>query len=324
MARDDHNGAIGEGLQKALACCPRGSCIDAKAAVELWLGALKRRMHNIATQDHGCPRRSRNDAHVAWCVSRPGLDPYAVVEGIVAGHQLRLTTLHDWQQAVLIVRIGSVPCAQFGLLPVLPFLPRKQIAGIGERRHPPPVEEPSVPTDVIGMQMRAQYIVDVFGRKACGSKVGEIGPILSVIAWLLWALLVIARAGVDQDDRVRRSYQRAVKGKDDQAAGRVHQRRLKPAPVPFDDIGRYVWMNDGRLEECGLKLEHARNFYLTYAPTVSRAARRRQSTLPFMRITLLPVTGRHNLMTQLRPAFMSAIGPKRTCQSCHPMSAFGG
>src|SRR5262249_43801973 len=114
-----------------------------------------------------------------------------------------------------------------------------------------PVEEPSVPTDVIGMQMRAQYIVDVVRRKAGGSKVGEIGPILSVIAWLLWALLVIARAGVDQDDRVRRSYQRAVKGKDDQAAGRVHQRRLKPAPVPFDDLGRYVWMNDGRLEECG-------------------------------------------------------------------------
>src|SRR5262249_45813507 len=99
---------------------------------------------------------------------------------------------------------------------------------------------------------------------------------------------------------------------------------LKPAPLLSADFGRYVWMNDGRLEECGLKLEHARNFYLTYAPTVYRAARRRQSTLPFMRITLLPVTGRHNLMTQLRPAFMSAIGPKRTSLVAPHMSAFGG
>src|SRR5262249_30589527 len=148
MAGDDHDGAIGEGLQKAPACCARSLRIDAKAAVELRLGALKRRMHDIAAQEHGCPRWSGNDADVGWRVSGPWLDPYAVVEGIVAGHQLRLTTLHDRQQAVLIVWIGSVSGAQFGVLPVLPFLPRKQVAGVGKRRHPPAVEEPSVPTDV--------------------------------------------------------------------------------------------------------------------------------------------------------------------------------
>src|SRR5262249_43364298 len=155
-----------------------------------------------------------------------------------------------WQQAVLIVRIGSVSGAQFGMLPVLPFLSRKQIAGIGERRHPPAVDKPSVPTDMIGVQMCAQHVVDIFGRKTCGREVGEIGPILSMIARLLWAFLVITRAGIDQDGRVWRLYHRAVEGKDDQAAGRVHNRRLKPAPVSFDYLGRYVWMNDGRLEEC--------------------------------------------------------------------------
>src|SRR5262245_58944699 len=119
---------------------------------------------------------------MAWRVSRPRLDPDAVVEGIVTGHQLGLTTLHDWQQAVLKIRIGSVMSAQFGLLPVLPFLPREEIASIGERRHPPAVEEPSVPSDVVGVQMRAQHIVDVLGRNTRSGKVGEIGPILSMIA----------------------------------------------------------------------------------------------------------------------------------------------
>src|SRR6266852_4294759 len=70
-------------------------------------------------------------------------------KGIVTGYQLRLTTLHDRQQAVLIVRIGGVFGPQFGHPPVLPFLPREQVAGIGECRHPPAVEELRVPTDVI-------------------------------------------------------------------------------------------------------------------------------------------------------------------------------
>jgi len=50
---------------------------------------------------------------------------------------------------------------------------------------------------MVGMQMRAQHIVDVLGCKARGGKVGEIGPILSMVALLVRALLVVARAGVD-------------------------------------------------------------------------------------------------------------------------------
>ena len=48
MTGDDHDRAIGKGLQKASACYPRSLCIDAKAAVELRLCALKRRVHDIA------------------------------------------------------------------------------------------------------------------------------------------------------------------------------------------------------------------------------------------------------------------------------------
>jgi hypothetical protein len=56
MSGDDHDRTIREGLQKALACCPRSLRIDAKAAVELRLGALKSRMHDIAAQDDGSLR----------------------------------------------------------------------------------------------------------------------------------------------------------------------------------------------------------------------------------------------------------------------------
>src|SRR5262245_19558055 len=177
-------------------------------------------MHDVATKDYGALRRSHNDAHVAWRVSGPRLDPYAVIEGIVAGHQLRSTALHDWQQAVLVIRIGRVSCAQFGAFPVFPILPCKQIAGVGKCRHPSATDEPRVPADMVSMEMRAQHIVDVLGRKARGGKVGEIGPILSMVALLVWALIVVARAGVDQDGRTSRPYHRAVKRKDHQAAFR--------------------------------------------------------------------------------------------------------
>jgi hypothetical protein len=50
---------------------------------------------------------------------------------------------HDWQQPVLVIWIGRVSGAQFGALPLLPFLPRKQIAGIGKRRHPSAIDEPT-------------------------------------------------------------------------------------------------------------------------------------------------------------------------------------
>ena len=83
-----------------------------------------------------------------------------------------------------------------------------------------------------------------------------------MVALLVQALLVVAGAGVDQDGRAWRPYHRAVKRKDLQPAVRVQQPRLKPKPVPFDDLGCYVWMNDGRLEERGLELQHARDFYV--------------------------------------------------------------
>ena len=85
MSGHDHDWAIGEGLEEAPPCRSRRLRVDAEAAVELRLGALQRRVHDVATQDHGCSLRAHHDADVAGCMPRPRLDPYTVVEGVVRG-----------------------------------------------------------------------------------------------------------------------------------------------------------------------------------------------------------------------------------------------
>src|SRR5262245_51786014 len=95
VSGNNHDRGVGEGLEET---APSSSCclhIDAEAAVELRLGALQRRMHDIATQDHGCSLRAHHDADVAGCVPRPGLDPYAVVECVVRRDELGLATVPD-------------------------------------------------------------------------------------------------------------------------------------------------------------------------------------------------------------------------------------
>src|SRR5712671_2596961 len=95
MSGDDHDWAIDEGLKEAPPCRSRRLCADAETAVELRLGALQRRMHDIATQDHACSLRAHHDTDVTGCMPRPRLDPYAVVEGVGRSDQLGLATVHD-------------------------------------------------------------------------------------------------------------------------------------------------------------------------------------------------------------------------------------
>ena len=95
MSGHDHDRAIGEGLDEAPPCRSRRFRVNAEAAVELRLGALQRRVHEIATQDHGCSLRAHHDADVAGCMPRPRLDPYTVVEGVIRGDELGLATVHD-------------------------------------------------------------------------------------------------------------------------------------------------------------------------------------------------------------------------------------
>src|SRR5215469_8866832 len=192
VSRNKHDGGIGEGLEETAPGCSRRLPIDTKTAVELWLRALQRRMHDVATQDHGGALALHHNTHVSGRVSWPRLNPDVVVEGIVRSDQLGSTTFHYRQQAVFIVGIGSVFGSQFSYPPVLPFLAGEEVPGIRERRRPSAVDEARVPTDVVGMEMRAQHIVDVFRSETGGGEVREIGPVFPIIAQLVRTLLVVA------------------------------------------------------------------------------------------------------------------------------------
>ena len=221
VSRNEHDRGIGEGLEETATGRSRRLHVDTKAAVELWLRALQRRMHDVATQDHGGALASNHNTHVTGRVSWPRLNPYVVVEGIVRSDQFGLTTFHDRQQAIFIVGIGGVFGSQSGNLPVLPLLTGEEVTGIRERRHPSAVEQARVPTDVIGMEMRAQHVVDVFGCETGGGEIREIGPIFPMIAQLVRAFLVVPRASVDKDGRAPGLNNNAVKGEDELPGGLV-------------------------------------------------------------------------------------------------------
>src|SRR6516165_1292510 len=222
VSRNEHDGGLGEGLEETAPGCSRRLPIDTKAAVDLWLRALQRRMHGVATQDHGGALALHHNTHVTGRVSWPRLNPDVVVEGVIRSDQLGLTTFHDRQQAVFIVGIGGVFGSQFSYPPVLPFLTGEEVPGIRERRRPSAVDEARVPTDVVGMEMRAQHIVDVFGSETGGGETREIGPIFPMIAQLVRAFLVVPRASIDKDGSALALNNNAVKGEDELAAGRVH------------------------------------------------------------------------------------------------------
>ena len=103
MSGNDHGRAIGERFEEAPPCRSRRFWVDAKAAVELRLGALQRCVHDVAVQDHGCLPRANDNTDMTGGVPRPRVDAHVVVKGVVGVDQFRLATLHHWQQAVLII-----------------------------------------------------------------------------------------------------------------------------------------------------------------------------------------------------------------------------
>ena len=68
MSGDDHHWTIGEGLEESPACRARQYRVYAEAAVELGFGALQRRVHDIAAQDHGaCGDRATTQTWPGVC-----------------------------------------------------------------------------------------------------------------------------------------------------------------------------------------------------------------------------------------------------------------
>ena len=83
-------------------------------------------------------------------------------------------------------------------LPVLELRRGEDVAGVGEGRYPPAVDERGVPPDVVDMEVRADDGVDGVGGEAGGGEVGQEGE-LEVVPARVGPRLVVADAGVDGD-----------------------------------------------------------------------------------------------------------------------------
>ena len=162
--------------------------------------------------DHDVPRR----------VAGGAFEPQSVLERVVIIDQHRLPGLHDRQHAVLEgAAVRRVLAAPVHLLPMREFPAGHYVARIGESRDPTPIVEPSVPADMVPVQMRAHHVVDILGLDSDACEIGEIRCVHPMKLGPRRALLVVAEAGVDQD-RVLPSFDdESMKAEDEPAARRI-------------------------------------------------------------------------------------------------------
>ncbi len=110
------------------------------------------------------------------------------------------------------------------------------VARLGEGRHPAPVFQPGVPADMIAVQVRAHYVIDVADREPDSSE-----PVLETVAVHhvperpRRPLLMIADAGIDQDIVVRRLDHEALDAKHE-LVGCVDEGRLQPRAVVVEQL----------------------------------------------------------------------------------------
>jgi len=149
----------------------------------------------------GCPE---ND--VAGSVPGCRENGKVVIDRVVPINQLGLTGFDNGQHAVpeSIAPLQTRICNRIGAgIAELSLDFREEILRVGEGRHPAAIDQLCVPSDVITMQMGAQYNVNLVRSHAGGAQSVQIGRIELVKARQSWSVLVVACAAVQQDRMVR-------------------------------------------------------------------------------------------------------------------------
>jgi hypothetical protein len=170
--------------------------------------------------------------------------------------QVRLSGLEDRQDAVGDVIAGARERCRFRRAPIVPFPLRNQVTCVGKGRHPLAIIQPSIPADVIDVQMRAQDHVDVLGRRAERSQSLEPRPAAAVKV-RAGTLLVVAAAGVDQDGEAVLPNQEALDGDDQEPARRILKARHEPGAVCIEMGLRAIAKNLERRQQRTLGLDNA-------------------------------------------------------------------
>ncbi len=120
-------------------------------------------------------------------------------------------------------------------MPMRVLMLAHDITRIGKGRHPSPVDQPCVPSDMVGMQMRAEHDVDVLRLQRQSRQFTKIGRIKHMPGWHGLPLLVVSAAGIDQNVVTRGLHHVTVKAQEHDLRRWIDELRPQPATA----IGQY-------------------------------------------------------------------------------------
>src|SRR5215470_9014731 len=212
----------------------------------LGLQTLDRRVDQVAGDHRLGASGGHVHAHVVGRVSGCRLEPYLVAQPEVVLDHLGAAGLDDGDHAVLDLVLRRL-LVQGG--PVGPLLLGHHVLGVGERRHPAPVLEARVPSDVVGVEVGAQHVVHLL-RAHPG--LGEALQILTArghVPVRPRPPLVVAHAGVDHHGVVARAKEERLHRERQRIRPRIHGPAGEPPP-----IGRPLLGGDLREELAGVEV----------------------------------------------------------------------
>src|SRR5258707_35915 len=97
-----------------------------------------------------------------------------------------------------------------------------------------PVDEPRIPADMIGMQMRQQNQIDFIGIHAGGHEPFEVWRMQLMKHRQSGAILVVARRGVDEYRAAVQTYHPCVDAQDDMRFACVQMRWNQPVAMTVE------------------------------------------------------------------------------------------
>src|SRR5882724_13535548 len=119
-------------------------------------------MHQIAAEGRVILAAAEGEGDMPWRMSRRRQYPHVIANRVVVTRNLgpfgfdhRQYAVAEWRHRRLCVLLG----------PVIEFVLAEHVARVGKSRHPAAAIQPRVPSDVIDVQMRAHYEIDVLDRK---------------------------------------------------------------------------------------------------------------------------------------------------------------
>ena len=183
-------------------------------------------------------------------MARRGIHEQAVFDRVTAFHGEQLAGFEHRQEAVLPDRTVVVA----GTIGVGLGLGRGQLGfraehfRVRERRHPAPVAQLRVPAHMVHMQVGAQHEVDVFGLEARLRQPLEVRLLEVVESRRVRACLVVADAGVDEDDVPLRAQEPRMRPHHEAFLHRVVVVGCEPAEVALDRLRGQVGQEVGRRE----------------------------------------------------------------------------